>query len=133
MHSRWAADLLAEKLRKPYVHILFGARQTGKTTLLRQLLPDPALAFNLADPSERGPLLADPGAFVRACRALPKQRTPHIVFVDEAQTVPAVFDGVQSLTVAQQLQARTNIGAVAASDVGNTDTDFVAVFVGALV
>lgn len=43
------------------------------------------------------------------------------------------FDGVQSLTVAEQLQARSNIGAVAASDVGNTDTDFVAVFEGALV
>ena len=43
------------------------------------------------------------------------------------------FDSAQSLTVAQQLQARTNIGAVAASDVGNTDTDFVAAFVGALV
>lgn len=43
------------------------------------------------------------------------------------------FDAAQSLTVAEQLQARSNIGAVAASDVGNTDTDFVAVFVGVLV
>ncbi|MBD3814113.1 MAG: hypothetical protein IE917_18180 [Betaproteobacteria bacterium] len=43
------------------------------------------------------------------------------------------FDAVQTLTVAEQLQARSNIGAVAVSDVGNTDTDFVAVFVGALV
>ncbi|EMJ4121996.1 hypothetical protein NPI31_000892 [Pseudomonas aeruginosa] len=43
------------------------------------------------------------------------------------------FDAAQSLTVAEQLQARSNIGAVAASDVGNTDTDFVAVFVAALV
>ena len=43
------------------------------------------------------------------------------------------FDAAQTLTVAEQLQARSNIGAVAASDVGNTDTDFVAVFVGALV
>ena len=43
------------------------------------------------------------------------------------------FDAAQSLTVAEQLQARSNIGAVAASDVGNTDTDFVAVFLGALV
>ena len=43
------------------------------------------------------------------------------------------FDASQSLTVAEQLQARSNIGAVSASDVGNTDTDFVAVFVGALV
>ena len=43
------------------------------------------------------------------------------------------FDAAQLLTVAEQLQARSNIGAVAATDVGNTDTDFVAVFVGALV
>lgn len=41
-------------------------------------------------------------------------------------------DAAQSLTVAEQLQARTNIGAVASIDVGNTDTDFVAVFVAAL-
>lgn len=43
------------------------------------------------------------------------------------------FDAAQSLTLAEQLQARTNIGAVATSDVGNTDTDFVAVFVATLV
>ena len=42
------------------------------------------------------------------------------------------FDAAQSLTVAEQLQARTNIGAVAAADVGNTDTDFVVIFDGAL-
>jgi hypothetical protein len=36
------------------------------------------------------------------------------------------FDAAQTLTVTEQLQARTNIGAVAAADVGNTDTDFVA-------
>jgi capsid protein len=43
------------------------------------------------------------------------------------------FDAAQTLTAPEQAQARNNIGAVAASDVGNTDTDFVAVFEGALV
>ncbi len=43
------------------------------------------------------------------------------------------FDAAQTLTAPDQAQARSNIGAVAATDVGNTDTDFVAVFVGALV
>jgi len=43
------------------------------------------------------------------------------------------FDAAQTLTAPEQTQARSNIGAVAASDVGNTDTDFVAVFEGALV
>ena len=42
------------------------------------------------------------------------------------------FDAAQTLTVAEQQQARSNIGAVAAGDVGDTDTDFVAVFEGAL-
>ena len=42
------------------------------------------------------------------------------------------YDAAQTLTVAEQLQARTNIGAVAAVDVGNTDTDFVVIFDGAL-
>lgn len=43
------------------------------------------------------------------------------------------FDAAQTLTAPEQAQARSNIGAVAASDVGDTDTDFVAVFEGALV
>ena len=43
------------------------------------------------------------------------------------------FDAAQTLTPPEQTQARSNIGAVAAVDVGNTDTDFVAVFEGALI
>lgn len=106
MHSRWLASSLPGQLAKPYVHVLFGARQTGKTTLLRSLLPDPALTFNLADPLERSRLLADPGAFTRACLALPRQRAPHYVVVDEAQTVPSVFDAVQSLYDADKTRWR---------------------------
>ena len=43
------------------------------------------------------------------------------------------FDAAQTLSAPEQAQARSNIGAVAVSDVGDTDTDFVAVFEGALV
>ena len=43
------------------------------------------------------------------------------------------FDAAQTLSAPEQAQARSNIGAVAASDVGDTNTDFVAVFEGALV
>ena len=43
------------------------------------------------------------------------------------------FDAAQTLTAPEQAQARNNIGAGPASDVGNTDSDFVAVFEGALV
>lgn len=97
MNYRWLSHSLRAKLAKPFVHVLFGARQTGKTTLLRDLVPAPALTFNLADPVERNRLSADIGSFIRACRALPERPEPHFVLVDEAQTVPAVFDAVQSL------------------------------------
>ncbi|WP_157314572.1 hypothetical protein [Chitinibacter sp. GC72] len=42
------------------------------------------------------------------------------------------YDAAQSLSTAEQTQARSNIGAVSASAVGNTDTDFVAIFEAAL-
>jgi len=38
------------------------------------------------------------------------------------------FDAVQTLTAPEQLQTRTNIGAVASIDIGDTATDFVALF-----
>jgi capsid protein len=43
------------------------------------------------------------------------------------------FDAAQALTAPEQLQARQNMGAVASSDIGNTNTDFVAIFDAALV
>ena len=97
MFDRWLQTSLSRNLAKPFVHILFGARQTGKTTLLNGLLPNPSLGYNLANPEERTRLLADPGVFVKECEALPKQKGPHIVLIDEAQAVPAVFDAVQFL------------------------------------
>ena len=42
------------------------------------------------------------------------------------------YDAAQVLSLPQQAQARSNIGAVAASDIGDPDTDFVAIFAGAL-
>ncbi len=42
------------------------------------------------------------------------------------------FDAVQSLTTEEQAQARDNVGAVATSAVGDTDTDFEAIFETAL-
>ena len=97
MYRRWLEERLARDLRKPLVHILFGARQTGKTTLLDRLIPNASARYNLADPEERSRLLADPGAFRRECEALPSTGKPDIVVVDEAQAVPSVFDAVQVL------------------------------------
>ena len=97
MLARWIQAPLSRALGRPFVHILFGARQTGKTTLLDALVPKPSLKYNLADPRERSRLLADPGVFARECEALPEAGGPHFVVVDEAQAVPSVFDSVQVL------------------------------------
>jgi len=95
--ARWLEEPLRDQLARPYVHLLFGARQTGKSTLLQQVIPDPALRLNFADPLERAPYLANPGRFLADCRALPDHGVPHFVLVDEAQAVPEIFDAVQTL------------------------------------
>lgn len=53
MFDRWYAGPLQEKLARPYVHLVFGARQAGKSTLLRSLLPPGTVIVDLADPKER--------------------------------------------------------------------------------
>jgi len=97
MFGRWVEPAWAKKLTAPYVHVLFGARQTGKSTLLRKLLPEAAIWLDLSRPGERSELLRNPDLLVQRCRALPRSRRPATVVVDEAQSVPAVFDAVQHL------------------------------------
>jgi predicted AAA+ superfamily ATPase len=97
LFDRWYLETLQKKLTRPFVHILFGARQTGKSTLLNSILPSDSLRINLAVPGERSLHLSQPDTFSRMCLALPAKGAPHTVFVDEAQNVPHVFDAVQSL------------------------------------
>ena len=97
MFDRWSTGPLQEKLKRPYVHLVFGARQTGKSTLLRGLLPRETMIIDLSDPRERTRHLADPGTFAAECRSLPSHRKGQFVFVDEAQSVPSIFDAVQHL------------------------------------
>jgi len=97
MYDRWYAVPLRKKVKRPFVHLVFGARQTGKSTLLNQLLPSDTLRFDLSNPEERTRLLAQPGEFIKMCRALPSKKKEQYVFVDEVQSVPAVFDAVQHL------------------------------------
>ena len=94
---RHYASILSAKIKMPYVHILFGARQTGKSTLIRSLLPANAKTIDLADPSERARFAAAPGLFAGICKDLQPEKGGIYVFVDEAQTVPSIFDAVQYL------------------------------------
>jgi predicted AAA+ superfamily ATPase len=95
--KRLFSSLFKQFFLKPYVHILFGARQTGKTSLLRNILENVALAYDFSDPEERSRHLIDPGLLRRECLALPKSDISSIVLIDEAQNVPFIFDAVQSL------------------------------------
>ncbi len=96
MFARWYATTLAAKLQRPFVHIVFGARQTGKSTLIRSLLPEDALRIDLSNPSERSRYLMKPEQFIQDCKQLPARGTS-TVFIDEVQTVPRLFDAVQHL------------------------------------
>ena len=95
--GRWVQRGWATRLTAPYVHLVFGARQTGKSTLLREILPDAALWLDLSWPGLRAEYLRDPDLLVGQCKALPRARRPATVVVDEAQNVPALFDAVQHL------------------------------------
>jgi predicted AAA+ superfamily ATPase len=97
MFSRWVEPLWARKFASTYVHLVFGARQTGKSTLLRKLFPDAAVWLDFSRPAERVEYLRNPDLLIQRCRALPKARRAAAVVVDEAQNVPAIFDAVQHL------------------------------------
>jgi len=97
MNGRLFAPHLRTESAKPYVSLLFGARQTGKSTLLREIFPHPSLAIDFADPGARADFGRDPAVFIQSCRALPKPHGPAVIVVDEAQLVPEIFNAVQSL------------------------------------
>jgi uncharacterized protein len=97
MFSRWSESKWRKDLARPFVQIVFGARQTGKSTLIRSLLPDAATVVDLSNPRERGLYLNEPDRLITLCRSLPVKGPSTWVFVDEAQSVPSVFDSVQHL------------------------------------
>lgn len=97
MFGRWIESVWAKKFAAPYVHIVFGARQTGKSTLLRRLLPDAAVWLDFSQPAVRSDYLRHPDQLIGLCRVLERGKSPSIVVVDEAQSVPAIFDAVQHL------------------------------------
>jgi predicted AAA+ superfamily ATPase len=71
---------------------LFGPRGTGKSTLLRQALPD-AVVFDLLDLGVYSELLAHP----QRLEALALPRMPAPIVIDEIQRLPALLDEVHRL------------------------------------
>lgn len=88
LFQRSAEPLLRAALRQYPVVVLTGARQTGKSTLIRQVLPH-WTRVSLEDPDTREFARLDPRGFLR------QHGTP--LAIDEAQHVPELFSYIQGL------------------------------------
>ena len=84
-------------------YFLFGARGTGKTTLLHSLFSPDATAFiDLLDPEEEASLARDPRELERRIAALPGPIRR--IVLDEIQRVPRLLDLVHKLIETTPLQ-----------------------------
>jgi predicted AAA+ superfamily ATPase len=85
------------KLSKSNSFFLFGARGTGKSTLIKALLPE-ALVIDLLIPEVEDQLLRSPSFLLEQLthykKSKPKQQW---VFIDEVQKIPALLDLVHKL------------------------------------
>src|ERR1039458_4899657 len=97
MNGRFYTDRFRGQSAKPYVSLLFGARQTGKSTFLREIYPRPALRIDFASSEDRASFGLNPSLFIQACRELMPASGPAVVVVDEAQLSPEIFNAVQHL------------------------------------
>lgn len=75
--------------------LLLGPRQTGKTTLIKQLNAD--LYISLVQPRQRLAYERDPDRLTREVEALKAQGVLPLVIIDEIQKIPILMDAVQDL------------------------------------
>lgn len=74
---------------------LWGARQTGKTTLLKHMFPN-AVFYDLLHPATYSRLLRSPQIFLEELSA---EEDGALVVIDEIQRIPQLLDAVQWLIV----------------------------------
>lgn len=96
LFNRYLYQKLALTLRQKRSCLILGPRQTGKTTLVKAALAGvkPVLEYPLQNPAVRLALETDPGRVIREAQAAGKRP---LIFVDEAQKVPPIFDSAQYL------------------------------------
>ncbi len=94
-YPRLLEGILQAEASLDKVRLLFGARQTGKSTLLQRVADANARVFNLQERRTRLELERDPHVFTQILEA--DNRSPVVVCVDEIQKVPALLDEVQYL------------------------------------
>ncbi len=74
--------------------LLLGPRQVGKTTLIQSLLKDrDCLCYNLMHSKQHQQFEQDPALLIQEVLAQPHK----LIFIDEIQKVPALFDNIQLL------------------------------------
>ncbi len=101
---------------------LFGPRGTGKTTWLRQMLPD-ALWFDLLRTQVFLEMSQRPDAFRQQVEALPRGRW---VVVDEVQRVPALLHEVHALISEHGRRYRFALSGSSARKLKRLDVDLLA-------
>jgi predicted AAA+ superfamily ATPase len=89
MHNRTISEYLQQKANSRFgrITVLTGARQTGKTTLVRQLFPDYTY-ITLDDPVTRPD-------YARIAAAQWQERYP-LAILDEVQKLPALIDSIKA-------------------------------------
>ncbi len=87
---------LKQLIGKQQSALIFGPRQTGKTTLVKKVLSDypDVMNYPLQIPAIRHEMETDTSRIIKQVEAHPGKP---IVFIDEAQKVPELFDSVQYL------------------------------------
>lgn len=95
--ARTVESRLRQALARQKSVLLLGPRQTGKTTLLRQLRPD--LLLNFLQPEVRQRYERSPQLLGAEVEALAEQTRGHqpLVALDEVQRVPELVNSVQDL------------------------------------
>lgn len=83
------------KLPKEHSFFLFGARGTGKSTLLREKFSDHSLWIDLLDPEEEALFSRNPSELRAQVLALPDPI--NYVVIDEIQKIPKLLDVVHQL------------------------------------
>jgi len=93
---RYIASRLVSLLAKGYSGLMLGPRQVGKTSLVKWLLKDVenVVEYPLQNPAVRIDMEADPSRLIREVQAL---KDNPVVFIDEGQKVPELFDSAQYL------------------------------------
>lgn len=95
-YSRNIESMLVGDRSANKVRLLFGARQTGKSTLLNRILPkETTITYNLQDSRLRRQFEVNPSSFSKEIRSLDRKIVN--VLIDEVQKVPDLFEEVQFL------------------------------------